>query len=280
MQANQVEASDLSPVLRRRVDIAALPAALRAEFEADPAVSMTLRARELEVEQAPSSREGGEQVAAFFDIDGTLLKGSIVGHMVRQGIADGRVGYGTLVLFFFFIVLYKLNLIPRNRMYRWGYGLGAGIPLGEATEYVKATIQSRILPLIYAGARDIVEQHRAQGHRLVAVTGAPDYAAAQVAHGLGFDDVLATPTPIDGMQLGVELAGPLCYADGKIPYVHAYAAKHDIDLARSHFYSDSRSDLPLLERVGQPTCVNPQLLLRLAAWRRGWPVIRLRDVRG
>ncbi|MFH1809009.1 MAG: HAD family hydrolase [Pseudomonadota bacterium] len=275
MSQDSAAAAARTAIEKRRVDLDALPAELRMAFREDPAVAMALRARELDVENAPEPTAQGTQICAFFDIDGTLIHGSIVGHLVRQALADGRIGLFSIVIFGIFLLLYKVNLIPRRRMYRWGYGLGAGLSLAESTDFVRRTIDERILTEVFAGARELIERHRSQGHRLVAVTGAPDYAAAHVANALGFDDVLATPTPIEGASLGRELAGPLCYGDGKIPYVHAYAAKHGVDLVSSTFYSDSRSDLPLLDRIGHPVCVNPQLLLRLVAWRRGWPILTL-----
>ena len=269
-------APSVDPVEARRFDLARVPEPLRSDLAADPAIALALRSRELRVEDAPESHPQGTQVCAFFDIDGTLLPGSIVGQMVIEAVDEGRLHWWTYLGFAFFYILYKINLIPRLRMYRWGYGLGAGVALSESIEYTRKGVDNRVIPRIYKRARELLAEHRAQGHRLVAITGAPDYAAARVAADLGFDDVLATPTPVDGAVMGSELAGPLCYAEGKVAYALAYAQKHDIDLDASYFYSDSRSDLPLLEKVGHPVCVNPQTLLRWVAWRRGWPVIKLR----
>jgi putative phosphoserine phosphatase/1-acylglycerol-3-phosphate O-acyltransferase len=198
--------------------------------------------------------------------------------MFGQAVAENRASRFNYLVFFFFFILYKLNLIPRLKMYRWGYAFGKGATLIESVEFVRRCITERIGKGVYLGSREYVRWHRALGHRVVAVTGAPDYAAAQVACALGFDDVLATSTPIEGEKLGGELVEPVCYGDGKIPYVKAYGAKHDIDLESSYFYTDSRSDAPLLRLVGHPVCVNPQLLLLFSALRRGWNILLLRRV--
>ena len=265
----------IDPVEARRFDLARVPEPLRSDLAADPAIALALRSRELRVEEAPESHPEGTECCAFFDIDGTLLPGSIVGQMVIEAVDEGRLHWWTYIGFAFFYMLYKINLIPRLRMYRWGYGLGAGVDLGESINYTRKGVDNRVIPRIYPRVREILAEHRAKGHKLVAITGAPDYAAARVAANLGFDDVLATPTPVDGAVMGSELAGPLCYADGKVHYALAYAQKHNINLDASYFYSDSRSDLPLLEKVGHPVCVNPQTLLHWVAWRRGWPVLKL-----
>lgn len=242
----------------------------------DAAATMTLRARELDLQHIPEHAGHGSQVAAFFDIDGTLIRGSIAGHMFNQGVAEGRASRLGYLVFFFFFLLYKLNLVPFARMYRWGFNQGAGTSVAEGIDFVRRCLRERIGKQVYLGARDMVGLHRSLGHRVVAVTGAPDYAAAQVATALGFDDVLATPTPIEDEKIGGEINEPICYGRGKIAYVRAYAAKHDLDLGRSYFYSDSRSDLPLLKLVGHPVCINPQLLLWIPALLRRWDVLLLR----
>ncbi|MBN2358923.1 MAG: HAD family hydrolase [Deltaproteobacteria bacterium] len=259
-----------------RIDVNGLSAEVRGLIAGDAAAEMTLRARELDLHSIPAHAGSGTRIAAFFDIDGTLIRGSIAGHMFAQGVAEGRARRSSYLVFFLFFLLYKLNLIPRARMYRWGFNLGAGITVAEAIDFVRRCLRERIGRQVYLGAREMVGLHRSLGHRVVAVTGAPDYAAAQIASALGFDDVLATATPIVGERLGSEVREPICYGDGKIQYVRAYAAKHDLDLGRCYFYSDSRSDLPLLRLVGHPVCVNPQMLLWIPALIRRWDILLLR----
>jgi phosphoserine phosphatase len=65
--------------------------------------------------------------------------------------------------------------------------------------------------------------------------------------------------------------------EGKLEMAVEYAEAHDVDLADCYFYSDSASDLPLLEAVGHPVVVNPQLKLMVAIRGRGWPVLRFKE---
>lgn len=67
---------------------------------------------------------------------------------------------------------------------------------------------------------------------------------------------------------------PICYGPGKVEHARRWAADHGIDLGASWFYSDSRSDLPMLEAVGSPEVVNPDPRLGFVARRRGWPIHR------
>jgi phosphoserine phosphatase len=71
---------------------------------------------------------------------------------------------------------------------------------------------------------------------------------------------------------------PFCYGPGKVQRAERWAAEHGVELEQSYFYTDSLSDLPMLERVGQPRIVNPDPRLRREANRRGWPILDWRKV--
>ena len=77
----------------------------------------------------------------------------------------------------------------------------------------------------------------------------------------------------DGRFTG-EVETPFCFGAGKVAVAEAWAARHDVDLDTSAFFTDSISDLPMLERVGEPVVVNPDLRLGWEARRRAWPVRR------
>ena len=76
----------------------------------------------------------------------------------------------------------------------------------------------------------------------------------------------------DGLFTG-EAVRPLCYGAGKVHWVRELAERHGVDLASSYFYTDSVTDLPVLEPVGHPRIVNPDVPLRRVARRRGWPIL-------
>jgi putative phosphoserine phosphatase / 1-acylglycerol-3-phosphate O-acyltransferase len=78
----------------------------------------------------------------------------------------------------------------------------------------------------------------------------------------------------DGRFTG-EAVRPVCYGDGKMYWAERFAAAEGLELDQSYFYTDSITDLPVLERVGEPRVVNPDPRLRRLALRRGWPVLQL-----
>ena len=79
----------------------------------------------------------------------------------------------------------------------------------------------------------------------------------------------------DGRFTG-EAHHPICYGKGKLYWARRFAAEHEVDLGESFFYSDSVTDVPMLEIVGHPQVVNPDPLLRRIARQRGWQVLQLR----
>ncbi len=215
------------------------------------------------------------RVVAFFDLDGTLLSGSIIQHLTQQAFDDGQGQLSHVLQFVSCYVLYKLNLIPRVTMYRWGYAPCVGQDMRTVQDFVDRCLEERIKPRVFKEGRAAVAAHRAAGHTCVAITGAPDYAAAELCAALGLDDLLATRTPLtqDG-RITDEIEEPVCYSDGKLDYLMAYAALHDVDLQKSFFYSDSASDIPVLKAVGKPRVINAQVLLRPVALLNGWPMAR------
>src|SRR5262249_61938344 len=89
----------------------------------------------------------------------------------------------------------------------------------------------------------------------------------------GLDAALCTRFGVDGAGAHTgRPVGRLCFGAGKLEYAEAYAQQRGVSLSDCWFYTDSYSDLPVLERLGHPVVVNPAPRLRREAERRGWPV--------
>jgi len=123
--------------------------------------------------------------------------------------------------------------------------------------------------------REAVLKHRAAGDVVAIVTGATPYAARPLARRLGIDHVIASELEVgaDGRFTGKGV-DPLCYGAGKIERTEHLAKALGFDLRESTFYSDSFTDLPLLEHVREPIVVNPDPRLGRLARKRGWKIER------
>ena len=218
------------------------------------------------------------QTAAFFDIDDTLIKGSAGGYLIRYLYREGFIRLSTVLRLGYYVLLYRLNRLKQTEVYRWGYGLCGDRSVAEVKQILDGAFERYVSRRVYSDALRLVRDHRTQGHLVVAISGAPDYMVERICALLGIEHFIATKTPIVGDRVTRDVQEPICYGAGKVLFASEFAMRHGIDLGTSYFYSDSASDLPLLEQVGNPVAVNPQRLLRRHARRRGWRILRFLEI--
>jgi HAD superfamily hydrolase (TIGR01490 family) len=132
-----------------------------------------------------------------------------------------------------------------------------------------------VLPRIYPQMLAVAHEHQDAGRRVFIVTAASQELAQMLAHVLAFDGAVGSQFSEvkDGIYTG-QPAGLLVYRSEKALAIKQLAAREGIDLAESYAYSDSESDLPMLETVGHPVAVNPDKSLARVARERGWQILR------
>jgi HAD superfamily hydrolase (TIGR01490 family) len=130
-------------------------------------------------------------------------------------------------------------------------------------------------PHVADRGRIAVETHRRRGDVLAIVTGATPYTTRPLARLLGIEHVVASELEVDNRgRFTGRPALPLCYGVGKIERASRLAEARGFRLEESTFYSDSFTDLPLLEHVAEPIVVNPDARLARVARKRGWRIER------
>lgn len=134
-----------------------------------------------------------------------------------------------------------------------------------------------IEPMMLPAAKALLDKHREQGDFLLIITATNSFVTAPIAQRLGVDALLATEPERIGDRFTGRVAGTPCFQDGKVVRLDAWLKETGYSLAGSSFYSDSRNDLPLLEKVENPVAVNPDAALAAAAKERGWPILDLRS---
>lgn len=215
------------------------------------------------------------EAAAFFDLDKTVIAKSST---LAYGKPFRRAGYlrrRTLVRAAAAQAVYLLLGAGQRRLNRVRdrlLSLTKGWDAQAVRRLVRETVDDVIAPLVYAEALALMDDHRRRGRRVVIVSASPEEVVEPLAHYLGVDHVIATRSRVDtrGRYTG-ELA---FYADGpgKAEAVRDLAGRWGLELRECFAYSDSASDLPLLEAVGRPVAVNPDKELRRRAEEGGWPV--------
>jgi HAD superfamily hydrolase (TIGR01490 family) len=210
--------------------------------------------------------------AAFFDMDRTLLtinSGSLWVRFLRRRGEISRWQYARALGW---ALEYKLSILD---MHALAERLAADLT-GQAEEDMVAKCvywyRTEVQRTVAAPALAAIEEHRRRGERVLLLTSATNYIAAPVAEGVGLDGVICSRLEVAEGRFTGRMMRPICYGAGKVERAESWAESEGIDLRDTTFYTDSYTDLPMLERVGHPVAVNPDPRLRRAARQRGWPV--------
>jgi HAD superfamily hydrolase (TIGR01490 family) len=217
--------------------------------------------------------------AAFFDLDKTVIAKSSALAFGRPFYRDGLISRRDVVKSAYAQLMFRLGgagdeqAMARTRDYL--AALTKGWRVEQVQQIVAETLNELINPYIYAEAAALITEHQAAGRDVVLVSASGEEMVRPIGELLGIADVIATRMSIvDGRYSGeIELyaAGP-----NKVSEVRALAEARGYDLADCYAYSDSASDLPLLDAVGHPSAVNPDRALRRAAAENSWPVLEFR----
>ena len=224
--------------------------------------------------------------AAFFDLDKTVIAKASMVAFGRQFYDEGLISrrtvlrglYGQLVYMHLGASEQKLARIRESVL-----TLTRGWDQGRVREIVRETLEAVVEPIIYAEALELMEAHRAAGRRVFIVSASPEEIVEPLGEYLGVDEAIASRAKVDDEGRYTGEMEVYAYGPYKADVMREVAAREGIDLDASFAYSDSYTDIPMLEAVGNPVAVNPDRVLLKLARERGWEVqvfarpVRLRD---
>jgi HAD superfamily hydrolase (TIGR01490 family) len=224
--------------------------------------------------------------AAFFDLDKTVIaRASMVAFgrpFRRQGLISRRLMaralWGQLVYMYLGADEEKLA-----RMRESVLALTKGWDQAVVRRTVREALSEVVTPIIYAEALELIEAHRAAGRRIFIVSASPSEIVEPLADHLDVDEAIASRARLDAEGCYTGEMEFYAYGPNKAEAMRDVAEREGIDLAESWAYSDSATDLPMLEAVGHPVVVNPDRELARVAREREWEVrnferpVRLRD---
>ncbi|WP_437070897.1 HAD family hydrolase [Streptomyces sp. enrichment culture] len=216
------------------------------------------------------------RTAAFFDLDKTVIAKSSTltfsKSFYQGGLINRRAALRTAYAQFVFLVGgMDHDQMERTREYLSKMVRGWNVQ--QVKEIVAETLHDIVDPIIYDEAASLIEEHHLAGRDVVIVSTSGAEVVEPIGELLGADRVVATRMVVgdDGCFTGeVEY---YAYGPTKAEAVRELAESEGYDLSRCYAYSDSATDLPMLEAVGHPHAVNPDRALRREALGRGWPVL-------
>lgn len=208
---------------------------------------------------------------AFFDLDRTLIDVNSASLWVKHEWDRGAISVGVGVRASYWLVRYALGddtldgaMAEASRVY-------TGAELAGLVERIERWFAEQVEHRLRPGAAQVLQRHREAGDQLVLATSSSQYAAECAVRAFGLDEGIGTqPEVVDGVLTG-ELAAS-AYGRAKLERCANWARERGVELSNCAFYTDSYSDLTLLNAVGRPVAVHPDRRLRAEARRRGWPI--------
>ena len=216
---------------------------------------------------------------AFYDFDGTLVSSNVVtryAHFAKNHPSRLQAfwRYGKLLAT---IPLWiGLDMYSRRLFNEVFYREYRGLSESWLREEAERLFETEVQPKVFSGAKAHLNADRSTGYRLVLVSGGLDFAIAPAVRYFGFDDAIANRLVYENGIATGRVASPLLAEEAKVAAIRSYCRQYNVETAQSKAYSDSLSDLPMLEAVGLPAAVNPERRLRRVAAERGWPILDLK----
>jgi HAD superfamily hydrolase (TIGR01490 family) len=213
--------------------------------------------------------------AAFFDLDKTIIAKSSTLAFSKPFQAGGLISRRAVLRSAYAQFVYLVGGADHDQMEKMREFLSdlcAGWDVQTVRDIVADTLQTIVDPLVYDEAVSLIEEHHLAGRDVIIVSASGTEVVEPIGEMLGADGVIATRMEIaDGKYTGQ--IDYYAYAENKATAIEELAAEKGYDLSRSYAYSDSVTDLHMLEVVGHPYAVNPDKELRRQATKRGWPVL-------
>jgi HAD superfamily hydrolase (TIGR01490 family) len=223
-----------------------------------------------EVEPSHSGR-----TAAFFDLDKTIIAKSSTLAFSRSFYAGGLINRRSVLRSAYAQFVYLAGGADHEQIQRmrdYLSALSTGWDVQTVKDIVADTMHNIVDPLVYDEAVGLIEEHHRAGRDVVIVSSSGLEVVDPIGRMLGADRVIATRMVIeDGRYTGeIEF---YAYAEQKAAAIRELADREGYDLANCYAYSDSATDIAMLEAVGHPVAANPDRALRRIAAERDWPIV-------
>ena len=209
---------------------------------------------------------------AFFDLDRTLIAVNSAPLWIKKELRDGRIKKRQALRGAVWTALYSVGFAKLEDAVEEAVATLAGTDEAELDARTASFWEEEIAGTVRPGAIAAIERHRSAGDALVILTSSSNYLARHAAALLGFDDYLCNRFEVEDGRFTGEPIRPLCFGPGKIHHAKLTADAQGVAFADCAFYTDSYSDLPLMEAVGTPVAVHPDVRLQKHARRLGWPI--------
>lgn len=214
-----------------------------------------------------------EKIAAFFDIDGTIINGTSEEILLIFLLLKKKINPFKFLAFFILFLFYKLNtsgevLKMREKAAKFLKNWNAAITKNLFHDCFEKKIKPKLIPETI----QLIENHRRKGHLIILVSASFDFVVENYRQYLKPDFVIATKLEIQNNCFSGKISSLISYGVNKARLIEELSKKHSINLKESYAYANHISDLPFLEMAGRPCVINPDKVLKNAAEKNDWKV--------
>jgi HAD superfamily hydrolase (TIGR01490 family) len=213
---------------------------------------------------------------AFFDVDKTVLSVNSAALWVEREFHAGNVTRWQALRAALWLGLYHFGFARLDDVIVEAVRGLRGHVERDVIDRTMAFFISDVAATIQPAARAAIAAHKQRGDLIFLLTSSTNYLCAPLGDDLKIDGFLANRFEVENGVFTGEPVWPLCFGKGKVEHARVVADKLNVALSACTFYTDSASDLPMLEAVGHPVVVDPDPRLRRIAQKRGWPIERWR----
>ena len=220
----------------------------------------------------------GPRAAAFFDLDKTIIAKSSTLAFGKPFYAGGLINRMSVLKATYAQFVYLVggaDASQMDRMRDYLTALCSGWDVEQVRAIVAETLHDIVNPIIYDEAASLIEEHHAAGRDVVIVSSSGEEVVGPIGELVGADRAIGTRMVVEAGRYTGEIEF-YAYAEHKAAAIRDLADSEGYDLAACYAYSDSVTDVPMLEAVGHPFAVNPDRALRRVADDKGWPVLEFR----
>ena len=216
--------------------------------------------------------KNNKEYLAFFDLDHTILNDSSGKLLALQAIRNDFFKKRNLVEGLFLSFLYKIGLMDGDkilaRMSQWMHD----IPEKLLNNIIDEMMNMVVKPAIRDHARREIDYHKKNNGLTVILSASVSFICNPIKDHLGMDDVICSTMEVANGKFTGLTVGPYCYGQEKLIRAKEFSSLYNLPLQNAYFYTDSVTDLPMLQAVGTPVCVTPDRKLKSIARENGWQI--------
>ena len=209
---------------------------------------------------------------AFFDLDRTLLKVNSGKVLIRRAHQTGLMNTRDIIHAIYLSFLHKFDLRKTVQIVSQMPNWLAGISEQKLLDLSEKIVNNELVDLIRPEMQNVIKKHKENNARLVILSAALPYICNPIARYLQFDDIICSELEVvNGLFTGIP-RGRLCLSEEKSSRLNDFCALHKCSVNDVYYYGDSIEDLPVLDTVGYPVCINPDKKLAKIAIKKGWTI--------